>query len=184
MAALTDSLFFAIYPDAAAAARIAQLALGLNIEHGLTGKPAGTDRFHVTLHHLGAFAGLPEDIVARAKEAASKVPMPPVDVTFDRVSSFPGRRNKKPFVLRSGADANAIALHDFQQTLGIALQTAGLAVKVNSRFTPHVTLLYDERHLGEQRVEPIRWTAHEFVFVRSLLGRSQYVQLARWPSSA
>jgi len=74
--------------------------------------------------------------------------MPPVDVAFDRVSSFPGRRNKKPFVLRAGADANAGALHDFQKTLGIALQTAGLAVKVNSHFTPHVTLLYDERHLG------------------------------------
>jgi 2'-5' RNA ligase len=122
--------------------------------------------------------------VARAKEAASNVSMPPVDVAFDRVSSFPGRRNKKPFVLRAGADANAGALHDFQKTLGIALQTAGLAVKVNSHFTPHVTLLYDERHLGEQTVESVRWTAREFVLVRSLLGRSQYVQLARWSLAA
>jgi 2'-5' RNA ligase len=87
MAALTDSLFFAIYPDAAAAARIAQLALRLNVEHGLRGKPAATDRFHVTLHHLGAFAGLPDDIVARAKEAASNVSMPPVDVAFDGTRS-------------------------------------------------------------------------------------------------
>jgi 2'-5' RNA ligase len=184
MPALTDSLFFAIYPDPPAAVRIAELAQRLNAEHGLKGRPAATERFHVTLHHLGAFAGLPDEVVARAREAASNVFMPPVDVEFDRVSSFPGRRNKKPLVLRAGAEANAGALHDFQKALGVALQAAGLAVRAGSRFTPHVTLLYDERGLEEQRTDPIGWRVDEFFLVRSLLGKSHYVKLARWPLCA
>ena len=182
MPALTDSLFFAIYPDAAAASRIARLAQSAQAEHGLKGKPVAMDRLHVTLHHLGAFAGVPEAVVAMASDAASQVALAPFDVTFDRTSSFPGRRSKRPFVLRAGSKNDGLL--ELQATLGLALQAAGLAVKANSRYTPHVTLLYDEDHPAERSVDPIGWTVREFVLVRSLLGRSQYVQLARWPLSA
>jgi 2'-5' RNA ligase len=44
-----------------------------------------------------------------------------------------------------------------------------------------VTLLYDEHRVARQCVEPIAWTAREFALVRSLLGKSQYEVLARWP---
>jgi 2'-5' RNA ligase len=64
--------------------------------------------------------------------------------------------------------------------LGAAMATAGFVLKAQSRFTPHVTLLYDERHFPEETVETIGWTVSEFVLVRSLLGRSEYVPLARW----
>lgn len=179
MPALTDSLFFAIYPDATAAGRIARLAQRAQAEHGLKGKPTAPERLHVTLHHLGAFAGVPEAIVAMACDAASQVALPPFDVTFDRTSSFPGRRSKRPFVLRAGAENNGLL--ELQATLGLALQAAGLAVKADSRYTPHVTLFYDEHRPAGQSVDPIGWTVREFVLVRSRLGRSQYVQLARWP---
>ena len=66
MPALTDSLFFAIYPDAAAAGCIARLAQRVQAEHGVKAKPVAMERFHVTLHHLGAFAGMPEDVVGTA----------------------------------------------------------------------------------------------------------------------
>ncbi|SAL21744.1 2'-5' RNA ligase family protein [Caballeronia humi] len=181
MPALTDSLFFAIYPDAAAAERLSRLAERLRAEYGLKGKPAAPDRFHVTLHHLGAFAGVPEDLVAIACAAASKIMLPPVGVMFDRASSFPGRRSKSPFVLRAAPDAIDTGLLDLHAALVVELQATGLAIKSNTHYTPHVTLLYDEHHLPEQAVDPISWIAREFVLVRSLLGRSQYVPLARWP---
>jgi RNA 2',3'-cyclic 3'-phosphodiesterase len=62
----TDRLFFAIFPDADTAARIARLALQLRSEHGLRGTPLKQERFHVTLHHLGDYAGLNHGIVAMA----------------------------------------------------------------------------------------------------------------------
>ena len=141
MPALTDSLFFAIYPDAAAASRIARLAQSAQAEHGLKGKPVAMDRLHVTLHHLGAFAGVPEAVVAMASDAASQIALAPFDVTFDRTSSFPGRRASGHRSARGLGERRPART---QATLGLALQAAGLAVKANSRYTPHVTLLYDE----------------------------------------
>ena len=87
----TDRLFFAIFPDAAAASRIAGLVQRLRSEHGLKGNPLGTERFHITLHHLGDYAGLPQGVVADAIRAAAIIAMPQFEVTFDRAVSFHGR---------------------------------------------------------------------------------------------
>lgn len=175
----TDRLFFAIFPDIAAAARIAQLAQRLRSEHELKGRPLAMERFHVTLHHLGDHAGLPQDVVAAAGEAASAVAMPSFEVVFDRAMSFSGRPRNRPFVLRGGEGVAALAA--FQQALGLAMKKAGLGRWAESQFTPHVTLLYDDHGVTEQVVETISWTAHEFVLVHSLLGQSVHVPLARWP---
>jgi 2'-5' RNA ligase len=175
----TDRLFFAIFPDAHAAARIAQLAQRLRGEHGLNGRPVATDRFHVTLHHLGDYAGLPQEIVTKAGEGAATVAMPSFEVAFDRALSFSGRPHKRPFVLRGGE--NVVALTTLQQALGMALRKAGLGRLAEPQFTPHVTLLYDDHIVTEQAIETISWTVHEFVLVHSLLGRTVHVPLARWP---
>lgn len=174
----TDRLFFAIFPDVATAARIATLAQRLRAEHGLKGKPLATARFHVTLHPLGDYLGLPQEIVAAAGEAASAVVMPPFELAFDRAGSFLGRPRNRPFVLR--ASDSVAALKAFQQVLGTAMKNAGLGRWVAPHYTPHVTLLYDGRSVAEHAVERVAWTAHEFVLVRSLLGRTRHVPLARW----
>lgn len=69
----------------------------------------------------------------------------------------------------------------FQQTLGIAMKKAGLGRWAKPGYTPHVTLLYDDRSVAEQAVETICWTAREFVLVHSLIGQTLHVPLARWP---
>jgi 2'-5' RNA ligase len=173
----TDGLFFAVYPDAAAAERIAALAQELRREHGLKGKPHVASRLHVTLHHLGNHVGLPPLLVSAANEAAAEVAAAPFVVGFDRVASFK-RAVRLPFVLRGGDGVEALLA--FQQLLGAALKKAGLGPWVHPQFIPHLTLLYDNRCVAEQRVDPIVWTVREFVLVRSLLGRSQHVPLARW----
>ena len=174
----TDGLFFAVYPDAAAAARITTLAQELRTEHGLKGKPHVASRLHITLHHLGNHAGLPQLLVSAANEAAAEVAAAPFVVGLDRVASF-RRAVRLPLVLRGGDGVDALVA--FQQLLGAALKKAGLAPWVHPQFTPHLTLLYDNQCVAEQWVDPVVWTVREFVLVRSLLGRSQHVPLARWP---
>ena len=175
----TDRLFFAIFPDADAAARIARLARHLRGEHALRGRPLTTERFHITLHHLGDYAGLPQDVVGAAAEAATTVATPEFNVVFDRVLSFSGRPGNRPFVLRGGD--GLVALSAFQQTLGWALRKAGLGRWVAPPFTPHVTLLYDDISVAERSIEPLDWTVREFALVHSLLGRTRHIPLARWP---
>jgi RNA 2',3'-cyclic 3'-phosphodiesterase len=179
----TDRLFFAIFPDADAAARIARLALQLRAEHGLRGAPLKQQRFHVTLNHLGDYAGLQQDIVAMAGQAAAAVVRQPFDPTFDlsfdRAASFCSTPRNRPFVLRGGNGLAAVTA--FQQALGMEMTKAGLERWAKPAYTPHVTLLYDDRCIAEQAVETIGWTAHEFVLVHSLIGQSCHVQLARWP---
>lgn len=174
----TDRVFFAIFPDVEAAARIAQIVQHLRDEHGLKGKPLATERFHVTLHHLGDYVGLPQDIVATAGEAGASMAFPPFGVGFDRAVSFFGKSRSRPFVLR-GSDGVA-ALIAFQRALGAAMMQAGLGCSAAAQYTPHVTLLYDDRSIAEMGVETIGWTAHEFVLVHSLLGQTRHVPLARW----
>ena len=40
---------------------------------------------------------------------------------------------------------------------------------------------YDDTHVAPRAIEPIGRTAHEFVLVRSLIGRSRHEVLGRWP---
>lgn len=175
----TDRLFFALFPDAEAAARIAECARQLRAEHGLHGTPLKTERFHVTLHHLGDYAGLPQGVMAMASQAAAAVRMAPFGVTFDRAASFSSAPRNRPFVLRG--DAGLTGLMAFQRALGLEMSKAGLARWAKPAYTPHVTLLYDDRAVAEQAVQPITWTAGEFVLVHSLIGRTLHVPLARWP---
>jgi RNA 2',3'-cyclic 3'-phosphodiesterase len=175
----TDRLFFAIFPDADVAARIAQLALQLRAEHGLRGSPLKQQRFHVTLHHLGDYAGLQQGIVAMASQTATAVAQQPFHLAFDRAASFCSTPRNRPFVLRGGDGFAAVTT--FQQALGTEMTKAGLVRWAKPAYTPHVTLLYDDRCIAEQPVEAISWTAHEFVLVHSLIGQSLHVPLARWP---
>ena len=175
----TDGLFFALLPDTARAVRIAQLAQQWRDEHGLKGKPLATERFHVTLHHLGNHRGLPQDIVMRAGKAAAAVVVAPFELGFDRTLSFLGRAGNRPFVLVGGD--GLVALTAFEQVLGVALEKGGFGYRAKPRYTPHVTLQYDERSIAEQTVETVAWTAHEFVLVHSLIGKNRHVVLARWP---
>ncbi len=174
----TDRLFFGLFPDAEAAARIADAAQQLRAKHGLSGRPLQTDRFHVTVSHIDDFAGLPDRVVKAALEAGASVQAAPFEAAFDRAASFANKRDKKPFVLQGG-DGLA-ALKTFQQSLSLAMAKAGLKDYVERSFTPHVTLLYDGAAVPATPVAPIAWTVRELVLVHSLLGQTKHVALARW----
>jgi RNA 2',3'-cyclic 3'-phosphodiesterase len=174
-----DGLFFAVLPDEDAAAGISRLAQCQRRAQGLKGRPFLATRFHVSLHHVGDYAGLPRGVVAASCEAAAAVAMPLFDVAFDRTVSFSGRSGNQPFVLRGGDGVAGLMV--LRERLGGALQKVGLWRWVKPQYEPHVTLLYDDRCVAEQAVDAVSWRVREFVLVHSLRGQRRYAALGRWP---
>lgn len=177
-AAATDRLFLAVFPDGEAAAQISALAAAQCARHGLRGKPLAPERFHVTLFHLGDWAGLRQDVVDAATRAAARMRAAPFEVMFDRVASFDGRRDKLPFVLRS--DGGNAALRAFRADLGARLGEEGVRLSEATGFEPHVTLAYDARKVVAEAVAPVVWRVDEFVLIHSLLGQTRHLRLGRW----
>ena len=175
----TDRLFLGLFPDAGDAARLSQQAHGLRERFGLTGHLLAPERLHVTLHHLGDHVGLREDIVSAARNAADTVHLPPMEIAFDQVMSFATHSGTHPLVLCAGQPHEA--LRQLWQTLDLALQRAACPKPRSGSFTPHMTLLYDRETMPVQAVEPLAWTAREFVLVHSLLGQTRHIVLGRWP---
>ncbi len=174
-----DALFFAVLPVSATAVRIARLAEGLRNQYGLRGRRRPAELLHVTLHPIGAYMGLPNEVFSAAIAVGSSVEAAPFEVTFDRVSSFRGA-DRHPLVLRC---RHGIAeLMTLQRTLGAAMRSVGLGPGNRTGFMPHVTLLYDRQTVPESGIdEPITWMVREFVLVHSLYGLSEHVHCARWP---
>ncbi len=174
-----DRLFYGIFPDAVSANAAQSRQRHLCTRYRLKGKPIAPERFHVTLHLVGDYAGLPPAVVRSAQEAAATVIAHPFEVVFDRTGSFAGNPDNVPIVLL-GSGGND-ALRNFQRVLGDALKKAGLKIQSSSQFTPHLTLLRANQPIPEEAMDPVGWMVHEFVLVHSLLGDGQYIILGRWP---
>lgn len=176
----TDRLFFALMPEAPAAARAGEIVETLRGPCRLSGKPLPSRRLHVSLHHVGDFAGLPGEVVHRAKEAGDGLKQSGFAVRFDRAGSFLRRQRTLPLVLRGGA--GVIPLIAFQDALGKALACRGF--RPSSHYTPHMTLLYDSNYVEARDVAPVEWTARDYVLIHSFIGRSRYETLGRWSLEA
>jgi 2'-5' RNA ligase len=175
-----DRIFFALLPDAEAAARITAAAEELKLAHGFTGTLTRPEHLHITLFHLGDWIALPEEIVRIASMAAAKLDAAPFEVRLHRAVSFSNSTGVYPFVLLSESEA----LYDFQTKLGVALTQGGLGGATKGEFKPHVTLLRDETRAKPAAIAPIVWRAMDFVLVHSLLGKTTHVHLGRWPLAA
>ncbi|WP_115559768.1 2'-5' RNA ligase family protein [Xanthomonas arboricola] len=207
----TERLFFAVMADAATAGLAAGIAEGLLQSGQVDGKPLGRERLHVTLHHLGDYAGgLPPSLVSRASQAAERVAMEAFDVEFDRVGTFGGRRSQLPCVLRG--EERVRGLYTLQGALGRQLahvgrrsqlpcvlrgeervrglytlqgalgrQLAHVGIAGDAQYTPHMTLLYCNQTLPQRRCDALAWTVRDFALVRSFLGQSRYQIEGRWP---
>jgi RNA 2',3'-cyclic 3'-phosphodiesterase len=174
-------LFFALLPPPADASRIFRLAQRLRGEAGLKGKLVSADRLHVSLHGLGEYLCLPEQLVSAACEAGDAVCVPQFDIAFDCAGSLGGRggRGKRPFVLWSTDEVDLLTL--FHRALAKAMAQAGLSKWIVSHFTPHITLLYDSRIASQRAIETVRFRVHEFALVDSLIRHGRYELIARWP---
>lgn len=168
-------------PDAAAAASaVLDAARG---EYGLRGSPIRQDRMHVTLIHVGDYAGsLPRSVVAAVRATVDGLSTTAFDVTFDRAASFAGAPGKHPCVLLGGDGVEPLAA--LRDRLFKALLRAGVRTLSREAFNPHVTLTYGDRRLAERAVDPVGWRVTEVLLVHSEVERSTYHTLGRWALAA
>src|SRR5260370_2832634 len=95
---LTDCLIVATILDAGSASGVDQLRQELRAKHRLRGKSIAMERLHVTLHHVGDFAGLSEGIVAKAHTIASAVSLRPFPVEFNCPLNLPRQTGNSPLL--------------------------------------------------------------------------------------
>ena len=175
---LTNSVFFALYPGPHAARQLGRLAWYLRHKHRLNGRPLADRRLHVSLCNVGDHARLTSAVAAAIYKEVATITMQPFLVAFNEAKSFNGG-HKQPVVLVG--DDGVAGLILFQRELVAALGKIGIGRRKPRPYSPHVTLLYDERRIPDQPVEAISWVVREFVLVCSLQGQGRHIPLARWP---
>ncbi len=169
VAAARDTLrrFVALWPDAAAHAWLRACDAAIGWPAGAA--RGGPERWHVTLHFLGAVpcAHLPELLTALQR------PFDPFAFELGHVVAWP-----RGLVVVEPAHA-VRALQELHAGLGAALQRAGLPVEPRP-FEPHVTLA----RRAPRAVLPVpprrqRWAVSTYALVASAGGR--YRNLALYP---
>jgi 2'-5' RNA ligase len=169
------TLFLAIFPQSEDAYRLAQAAADLRSRHALKGMRLRPERLHITLHAVAGFIdAIPQAVVDAAIAASSRVICPPLPIVFDHVLSF---ADSNAFVLRCNPGSDA-AIARLRQSLALTLRQAGLHPEPSG--TPHMTMLYDPRHISQHVVEPICWTATRFALILSHVGLGHHQRIADW----
>ena len=167
------NLFFAIRPDAGATQRFAHLMADLHARQ-IMGRPWYADRLHISLHQVGEFIDqTPRRLVDAAATAAADLAARPFDVTFDMVGG-----TENAFFARASNAAPAI--HAFRKGLAATLIKSGLRLRLNPRFTPHVTLSYGANTAPVRPITPVSWTVNDFALIESVSGERHYIQHGCW----
>jgi 2'-5' RNA ligase len=136
----------------------------------------------MSLCRVGRFTGrVPARVISDAGEIAAGVAESarPFRVQFNHVVRFNRHHANGPLVLCG--DDGVVGIERFQVLLHHALRRLGLARRSNSSFNPHLTIVYgSDRAIEEQDVEPVTWTATDFVLIDSLTGLTRHDTLGRW----
>lgn len=163
-------LFLAIWPGAAAAVALGDLAL--DVARVCEGRPVERSKIHLTLTFLGEIdaareAGIGD--VARAMPTAGRF-----DLVLDRVGSF--RRSR---VAWAGASSEPPELMTLQSGLEARLRAAGFVLE-DRPYRPHFTLARKiARPLPDARVAPVQIACEAFALVVSAGGK--YTTRESWP---
>lgn len=162
-------LFFAIWPDDAARAALAELA-GQIVEVA-GGRATPAQSIHLTLEFLGA---VEPERAALLQRIAAEVRGRRFRIRLDRVGSF-----RRARVGWAGSEKPPRQLVALQAQLNARLRENGFALE-EREYSPHATLARKiERPLPRARIDAIEWPVGEFALVVSAAGR--YTTLASWP---
>ena len=161
-------LFFALWPDAAATRRLAQLAEAL--APLAAGKPVAAESIHLTLAFLGELPpGRVEEALATRIEAA------PFELALDRVGAFRGAK-----VAWAGMGEPPPALADLQSRLAADLRRRGFDLEARP-FAPHVTLVRKvAKRVPATPVAPIAWRVEAVALVRTQPRTGRYETAREW----
>lgn len=173
---VTHNIFFALVPDDATRGSMVRTSETLRARHDLQGRWLKPERYHMTLHFLGAHSELPQARIAAACEAAGRVQLPGFDLVLDCAGHF--HRG----IGWLGCMRAAGPLLQLWEALHRELAHAGVDLQGHEVFKPHVTVVRDAHPaLPAEPVGPIAWPVREFVLIDSVLGeRNEYSPLGRW----
>lgn len=176
------SLFFALWPDEALRQQIAMRRDQLKNDHkGVAGGWFDAGGYHLTVQDVSLQATMLPQIL----QAAADVRASGFELRLDHAAGFEGSGRRHRWMLLS--KTTPAGLKDLRRQLLDSLRRHGCAPKPTAD-RPHLTLHYDAgRQLPERPVEPLAWSAAEFVLLqggKAADGRFRYQLLGRWPLAA
>jgi len=165
-------VFFAVWPDRAAADQLHRLAKEASGRCG--GRVMGRDTLHLTLAFLG---DVPAGRMAEAMRVADRIAAEPFELVLDQVGYWKHNR-----ILWAGGVSPALTL--LADALGEGLRAAGFALEARP-FVAHLTLLRNA-HCGTDvplPAQPVSWPVGEFVLAESRRtgAGARYEAAGRWP---
>lgn len=176
---VVHSIFFALRPDAPAAARALDLATRARRRFMLTGAPVAVGLLHVSINPVGRTRQPAPHLIARVVAAAMSVRMGPFRLAFNRMATWGRGSGKRPLVLFG--DDGVEGVNILHGRIHDAFARAGLAPWAQPRITPHMTLLWDARVVPEEGVAPVVWTVDEVLLLDSRRGEGRHEVLGRFP---
>lgn len=166
-------VFFALWPDERVRSELDRVAARLHKLRG--GRRTRAETIHLTLVFIGE---VPRAELPRLQEGAADIAVPVFEIVFDQAECW--RHNRIAFVTTSRPPPELMGL---VTALEAVLERIPIAFD-RRPYKPHVTLVRnaDCRPEGPP-LQPILWTAREFVLVESRLcpEGAQYPQLGRYP---
>lgn len=169
----TKRLFFALWPDEAARARLAESVSA--VVAGIAGRPVPVENWHVTVAFLGDVDAEQQRCVEAAADA---VVCPAFTLSLNQYGYWP-----RPQVVWLGAQVCPAALQALVRDLGLGLR--GCGIQLDDRpFAVHLTLLRKvHRRPVLTRAEPIAWSVEALALVESELSTSgaTYRVVRSWP---
>lgn len=172
-------LYFALQPPPEVQAQALALANIARAKHRLSAKPVLPDRLHVSLNSVGAFKRPPGPVVAKALEAVEAVVVRPFVVQFNRMGSWGVGDGERPIVL--WGDEGVIGVNALYSTIHKAMRRLDMAPRREAEIAPHMTLLRDKAEMPETFIEPVSWTAEEFVLIHAVHGEGRFDVVGRVP---
>ena len=162
-------LFFAVWPEPAAARELARVGQALAELAG--GKPVPAEKIHITLAFLGSLGA---EETGAAVLAAAGIEGAPIRMDVDQVGSFRRARVGWAAPSRPGADLTAL-----QAALAGELQRRGFRLE-DREFRPHATLVRKlAKAIPAAPIEAVEWRSRAFTLVEST-GGGRYEVRESW----
>lgn len=173
------TIFLAIFPDLLTAECIANLANKLRQKYAISGRARPASHLHVSLPipPVNTSTDIIETI-DRACKAATSITRP-FEINFDRVMSFGRGTENHPLVLSKDdwIDNDVMRFHELLWATFEKFDRRPCSIP---KFTPHLTVLYDNQTLDSTPIETMFWTVKEIVLVCSDVGATKYQRLGSW----
>ena len=164
-------LFFALWPDAAARAALADLARSTASRYG--GRPVPAANLHLTLVFLGE---VDPARIGALRSAADGLACPGFPFELDRIGGF-----RRSGVAWAGCRRSPPALLTLQSALESRIREAGFSPD-DRAFAAHLTLARRVREPVEpEDMRVVEWRANAFALVETARGEGVYRTLAEWP---